>query len=156
MWLAVTCQTPAPHASWDTALKWLGRSWAVIVGLLRVSVTFVVLGAFQSPFERTAVALLVIIYASVDSVGMWNTMMRIEQSKLERNRFLELMEQLGSNRYKTEDSKEMMKDENEKIERAVVKVFIRGAFTSIIYAAAILATLMELCPARSRAVSGQR
>lgn len=127
--------------TWSSAFKWLGRAWAVIFGLARLALAFILLGAFHSAFERVVVALLVIIYASVDAFGIWNHMLAIQQSKLERNRFLELMEQLGSTKYQGEDSRDLIREENETIERGLVKIYIRGTFTFLLYAMAVLTLL---------------
>ena len=125
-------------------MKWLSYGWSVISGLITLAIAVAVVNHFYEPFERVVVDLLVMIYVAVRGGAVSLALITIEQAKLDRNRFLMLMKATGDRQFESEDNQETLDEDNDKIERANVKVILQSVFLSLIGLVAILNLLGAL------------
>ena len=72
-------------------MKWLSYSWAVVSGVLTLGIASMVIGRFDAPFERTALCVLVLVYASIESSALVRGFVLIGQGRIDLVRFMELL-----------------------------------------------------------------
>lgn len=118
-------------------MKWLGYSWAVIEGIIKLGIAVSLATAFEAPFERAVICLLILIYVAIEGHAIASALALVEQAKLGQIRFLETMELLESKRYEDEEVKELIEAEREKTDRNVTKGSIRSVFIFLIFLFAV-------------------
>ena len=118
-------------------MKWVSYAWAVITGLLRLGFVVLVLQAFQGRFEQAVISLLVIIYTTLEGWAIHNAFIIVEQAKLAQTRFLAIMKALGSTEFDAEETKEALKEEQQRIDRNIVKGYIRAVVNLLIFLLAL-------------------
>jgi hypothetical protein len=132
------------ESGFDNGLKWAGYIWTTFIELITLSVALLVLVRDGTAFERIVLSILVILYASIQSVTLVSGMSQITNWKLERDRFFELMAAVGSPRNQSEMAKEHQADDDAKISSNMVKGYIRATFLAVIYLAAVVGLVTSL------------
>jgi hypothetical protein len=116
------------------SMKWVSYTWSVIVGLITVAIALAVTGRFSVPFEQVAVDLLVLTFVAVDGAAATRGMAFLNQAKVDRTRFIELLKAAGSRAFDAgEEAAEAMAEEDTRANRYIVKLYIKGGFVSVIY-----------------------
>jgi len=125
-------------------MKWVSYAWTVLVGLITFAIAVILLMKFSSHFERTVVDLLVMIYLMIDGSFVGTGLAAIERAKLEHTRFVTLMKRLGSTEFDDEDTKEVLEEQHQTLQRSTVRIYIRGTVVSLIFLAALWSLIVDL------------
>lgn len=125
-------------------MKWLSYGWTVLVGLVTLLIAVAVVSAFSTQFEKVVVDLLVLTYVSTRSAVMFQGWIALERSKLDRNRFLELMRAVGEKKYDAEEMQEQLTEMDETIDSSMAKGYISAVFLSLVSLVALLSLLGSL------------
>lgn len=125
-------------------MKWVSYAWSILIGLTTTAIAFAVLLKFSSPFERVVVDLLVLLYVTIDGALIHAILVTVDQAKVAQRRYLETMKRLGSTEHETPGSTEYLAEEQAKIDRNVVKVYIRSGFAAVMFFAALWSLIVDL------------
>lgn len=125
-------------------MKWLSHGWATFTELVSVAIAFAVINTFSSQFERIVIDLLVLIYVAARSGIQTTGWIALEQGRVDRNRFLELLKSVGNSTYETQEQKETMREEADKLDRVMMKGFIHAGGMFVMSAMAILNLIFAL------------
>jgi hypothetical protein len=125
-------------------MKWLSYGWTVFVGLATLAITFAVVTAFESRFERVVIDLLILTYSTLQSSIIGRGWLSQSEGKASRNRFLETQKALGDLTYETEEQKEFRAEEEKILHRSMVKSYISSVVFSIMFLIAFVNLLAAL------------
>lgn len=125
-------------------MKWLSYGWSAFTGLVTLFIAISVINHSYEPFQRVAIDLLVLTYLGVRANGIGSGFIAVEQAKTDRNRFLALMKAAGDTQYESEDYKERTKEDDETLQRGMVKGYIQSGFIFVIFVIALLNLLDAL------------
>ena len=105
--------------------------------MITLAIAVAILRRFNSPFEKIVIDILVLIYVTLESSVIGNGLAILEAAKIDRARFFELMKVLGSHQFESKDNEETIAADNATIHLTMVKLYIKSAFTFIIFSVAI-------------------
>jgi hypothetical protein len=106
-----------------------------------LSFALFVIGKFDEPFQNSVINILVLIYVAIESSNIGRGMMAVHFGRLAAARFLELLDFMGSTKYKEEDALESLADDREAVRRIEVNLHIQGAFVGVISLIAFMGLL---------------
>jgi hypothetical protein len=120
-------------------MKWVSYCWAVVVGALTLGVAALLVGRFDAPFERAVIAILLLVWASLESSMMGRGLVLIAQGRTDRARFMELLEAANPRRHR--ELADQLAEEGDGSGQAQVTLYIRSGFLWVIRLVAVWSLL---------------